>query len=127
MSKTEKSVVTGGGSSKQQTNLSSLLKYFIGLEIAVELKNGRIYRGILHESDDHTMNIVLRNANTHTSDQICTEDRNYIDYSLLQIRGGMIRYIQFPDDADLPQLVKMGINRVKAASDKYNRGKRTTR
>lgn len=127
MSKTEKSPLSGGGSSKKQTNLSSLLKYFLGLEIAVELKNGRIYRGILHESDDNHMNLVLRDVNMHESHKIGYNDGSDIDYSLLQIRGSMIRYIQFPDDADLPQLVKMGMNRVKAASDKYNRGKRTSR
>jgi small nuclear ribonucleoprotein (snRNP)-like protein len=127
MSKTEKSPLSGGGSSKKQTNLSSLLKYFLGLEIAVELKNGRIYRGILHESDDNHMNLVLRDVNTHIRDQVDNNDGGEIDYSLLQIRGAMIRYIQFPDDADLPQLTKMGMNRVKAASDKYNRGKRTSR
>jgi small nuclear ribonucleoprotein (snRNP)-like protein len=93
----------------------------------VELKNGRIYRGILHESDDNHMNLVLRDVNTHIRDQVDDNDGGEIDYSLLQIRGAMIRYIQFPDDADLPQLVKMGMNRVKAASDKYNRGKRTSR
>jgi small nuclear ribonucleoprotein (snRNP)-like protein len=127
MSKFEKSTERGGGISKKQTNLSSILKYFIGLEIAVELKNGRIYRGILHESDDNHMNLVLRDVNMHESHKIGYNDGSDIDYSLLQIRGSMIRYIQFPDDADLPQLVKMGMNRVKAASDKYNRGKRTSR
>lgn len=127
MSKFEKSKEPGGGTSKKQTNLSSILKYFIGLEIAVELKNGRIYRGILHESDDNHMNLVLRDVNTHEKQKIGDNDGSDIDYSLLQIRGSMIRYIQFPDDADLPQLVKMGMNRVKAASDKYNRGKRTSR
>ena len=42
----------------------------------------------------------------------------------LQIRGSKIRYIHFPDNADLGGLVKSGVERERAAKNKYRRGKR---
>jgi small nuclear ribonucleoprotein (snRNP)-like protein len=45
-------------------------------------------------------------------------------YSSLDIRGSNIRYIHFPDNADLSSLVKAGADRERNATKKYSRGKR---
>jgi len=126
------------------TNLAVLLRHFVGLELTVELKNGRIYRGQLYEADDY-MNLIIKNVNvnhasTRTSTSIDHHDDilntvtadssnplESIDYQMIHIRGASIRYVHFPDNADLPKLVKQGLDRVKAASDKYARGKRNRR
>ena len=43
---------------------------------------------------------------------------------LMSIRGPKIRYIHFPDNADLASLVQTGTERERAAANKYKRGKR---
>ncbi len=43
-------------------------------------------------------------------------------YSCLDIRGPTIRYIQFPDNADVTTLVKTGVDRERMAARKYKRG-----
>ena len=122
-------------------NLGMLLRHFIGLEITVELKTGRIYSGRLNDADDF-MNLILEkvqseisasksqfvvdtNSNSQVSPSAAILDE--IDYKLIHIRGPRIRYIHFPDNADLPSLVRQGIDRAKAAKDKYARGIRTKR
>jgi len=42
----------------------------------------------------------------------------------VHIRGSTIRYIHFPDDADLTGLIRSGIDRERAAANKYKRGLR---
>lgn len=122
-------------------NLGMLLRHFIGLEITVELKTGRIYSGRLNDADDF-MNLILEkvqseisaskspfvvdtNSNSQVSPSAAILDE--IDYKLIHIRGPRIRYIHFPDNADLPRLVRQGIDRAMAAKDKYARGIRTKR
>ena len=41
--------------------LGPFLKYFSGVDLMVELKNGKIYKGELHDSDDY-MNLILFHA-----------------------------------------------------------------
>eukprot|EP01083_Nonionella_stella_P002058 5914_1 len=162
-----------GDNTHHNSSLSGILRHFVGLDLAVELKNGRIYRGTLMEADDY-MNLVISdctrkangiawevefldpkanaianaNANANANATInhgeggfvpthmasSTSDRknekhgiDEIDFSIVHIRGPSIRYVHFPDDADLPRLVKNGIDRVRAAKDRYQRGKRTKR
>ena len=126
--------------SSQVPNLGTILRHFIGLDLTIELKNGRIYRGQLQEADDY-MNLVIRkieNENEHSHQmqrQNMHQDRqqndnhhdNDIDFLMIHIRGPSIRYIHFPANADLPRLVKLGLDRVKTAKDKYERGKRKER
>lgn len=139
MSKSDKSNVR---------NLGVLLRHFVGLELTVELKNGRIYRGQLHDADDY-MNLVIRKIqpnNYHTLpaadiDASATESSpalplplplplstlEDLDYHMVHIRASSIRYVIFPDNADLPKLVRLGLDRIKTVTDKYARGKRNTR
>ena len=154
------------------TTLSPLLRHFVGLELSVELKNGRLYFGTLHDADDY-MNLILSRAcsTTHARNRSnaltalpslsvtsvsnqrgfippigtntstdpskigsgtspissLKEELDAIDYKLLHIRGPSIRYIHFPDRANLPALIKMGLDRERNARDKYRRGQRTSR
>ena len=139
MSKSEKSNVS---------NLGVLLRHFVGLELTVELKNGRVYRGQLHDADDY-MNLVIRKSqpnNYHTLpaagiDASATESSpalplpvpvplstlDDLDYHMVHIRASSIRYVIFPDNADLPKLVRLGLDRIKTVTDKYARGKRKIR
>ena len=127
----------------QNNNVKSLgviLRHFVGLELTVELKNGRIYQGQLHDADDY-MNLVIQKsqpdlfhahslsatARCRESSSLTSSTLQNIDFSMVHIRASSIRYVVFPDNADLPKLVRLGMDRVTAASDKYARGKRTTR
>ena len=146
--------------------IAPLLRHFIGLDIAVEMKNGRSFVGTLHDADDY-MNMVLCNnnalsGNRHAQNNNATslnnfkatssaatlyaqkndsnpdiqsttnilslkENLNQVEYQLVHIRGPLIRYVHFPDRADLPALIKLGWDRARGAKDRYNRGKRSKR
>lgn len=45
---------------------------------------------------------------------------------IVQVRGSTIRYIHFPDNADLSIILKHGIDRERAAAARYQRGVRKT-
>jgi small nuclear ribonucleoprotein (snRNP)-like protein len=177
-----------GGGGDGLNNLAPLLRFMEGLDIAVELKNGRIMKGELNQAD-HQMNLVLERAklvstnreipqNPNISDSrsfphdasgklesdasheqgvdlerqgqgqielssnrgnfsscntfASSPSRNKIqldpeEYDLIHIRGTRVRYIFFPDGADIPSLIKSGQSREKAATDRYQRGKRKIR
>ena len=108
--------------------------HFVDLEIMVELKNGRIYRGELKDADDY-MNLILKNGSGSSQSRQTelspdTENSGINDdiyFNVIHVRGPSIRYVHFPDNADLPKLVKFGLDRVKAAKEKYKRGKRSQR
>lgn len=137
MSKSEKSNVS---------NLGVLLRHFVGLELTVELKNGRVYRGQLHDADDY-MNLVIRKSqpnNYHALPAagvaasavelspalplpVPLSTLDDLDYHMVHIRASSIRYVIFPDNADLPKLVRLGLDRIKTVTDKYARGKRKIR
>ena len=110
--------------------LCSLLKYMEGIEVIVELKTGRRYRGTMSSADDY-MNITLDDAeeemkarrNGSKSDSSNTSPPLEI-LPILNIRGPKIRYIHFPDNADMSNIVRTGVERERAAANKYNRGKR---
>ena len=119
--------------------------------MVVELKTGRRIHGIL-ESVDDAMNMTLENVSpwsaTTTSSSSSTNSqrwrgdelptalplpstRNHDDVSIpmivtssMHIRGPTIRYIHFPDHVDLSLLVRTGMEREKAATNKYRRGQR---
>jgi small nuclear ribonucleoprotein (snRNP)-like protein len=146
-------MATNGEKYKKNANqfktLTPLLRFFVGLELRVELKNGKSYHGFLHESDDD-MNVTLSTSNTSSnieenmldpprddgdnndirgSNIPCNnnEQLGAFQFSKMHIRGSSIRYIQFPDNVDLPLLIKIGLDRKRAAHDKYARGKRQKR
>ncbi len=143
------------------TTITPLLRHFIGLELGVELKNGRSYYGYLNDSDDD-MNLTLSSTRNdendvstevvcgthekyrtevyeeqptcHTYNRVGEEENDHqqddlgiFQFSKLQIRGSTIRFIHFPDNADLPALIRVGMDRKRAAQDKYARGKRQKR
>ena len=133
----------------QLATITPLLRHFSGLELRVELKNGRSYFGFLDDSDDD-MNLILSSStSSRTNNNSSTsESSNYLrgqenssnaldnngenelgvfNFSKVQIRGSSIRYIQFPDNADLPAMIRIGLDRKRAAQDKYARGKRQRR
>jgi small nuclear ribonucleoprotein (snRNP)-like protein len=113
--------------SKQQDsikNLGVLLRHFAGLELSIECKNGQVFRGILQEVDDY-MNLVIQILKA--SFQSRRTNCDPLDFDMIHIRGSNIRYIHFPDNADLPKLVRLGLDRIKTAQNKYARGTRNTR
>jgi small nuclear ribonucleoprotein (snRNP)-like protein len=108
--------------------LSPLLKFFVGLELSVELKNGRKFHGML-DSSDNLMNLVLTRAArgyppTNSHPPVHQTLDTPLEYNMLHIRGASIRYIIFPKRVDLPKLIKLGMDREREAKDRYARGKR---
>jgi small nuclear ribonucleoprotein (snRNP)-like protein len=131
------------GNKKPQKSLGSFLRHMEGMELVVELKTGRRIRGILETSDDY-MNLTLDEAfdettqsrqqdeqeqskitsTTSTSTELDKNNTILPISSSLHIRGPKIRYIHFPDDVDLNGMVRQGMDRERAAANKYNRSKR---
>eukprot|EP00980_Cylindrotheca_fusiformis_P014278 scaffold3791_cov137-Cylindrotheca_fusiformis.AAC.5 len=116
------------GSSK---TLGSLLKYMEGMELIVELKTGKRIQGTL-SSADNDMNLemdqeVPRDSAAIAQNQESEPDNDELDNilsSTIHIRGSNIRCIQFPDNADLKGQIASGMERERAAANKYKRGKR---
>lgn len=155
-------------------SIAPLLRHLAGLYLKVELKNGRVFYGILRSCDDF-MSVVLQNAQQMRNQEWAStfkrpkleesgasssfstpnnskklqktnldtigapnwQSKNNInensdhgenlsphDYDLLHIRGPTIRYIHLPQDVNIPGLIREGIDRERAAMDKYKRGKR---
>jgi len=114
--------------------LGSLLRYFEGLDIAVELKTGKIYQGTLVAADqDMTVTLddctVSRTLPSYAKQQSGDHKNNDNNSSVsillhsVQIRGSQVRYIHFLDPSlDLALTVKRGMDRERAASQKYKRG-----
>jgi len=139
MSKTEKTKAQNHNQNVK--SLGAILRHFVGLDLAVELKNGRIYRGTLHDADDYMNLIIQKTQSNHlpahalsatvrsreSTPSLPLSTLQDIDFKMVHIRASSIRYVVFPDNADLPKLVRLGMDRIKAATDKYARGKRTTR
>jgi small nuclear ribonucleoprotein (snRNP)-like protein len=118
------------------TTLGSLLTYMEGIELIVELKTGRRFRGTLSSADDY-MNLTLDDAEEQggkpgnkkedysssegaSTTELTNDNMNIL--TALNIRGSNIRYIHFPDNADLSSLVRTGTERERSAANKYNRG-----
>ena len=114
-----------------KTTLGSLLKYMEGYEIIVELKTGKRHRGRLLSADDN-MNLMLEEQ-IEDQDDLISNTRGGKGGGLLaaatpstrNIRGSKIRYIHFPDNANLPMLVRSGRERERNAAKKYQKTKRS--
>jgi len=117
--------------------LGSLLRYFEGLDIAVELKTGKIYQGTLVAADqdmtvtldDCTVSRTLpsyakqQQSSNHKNNDSNSSARPILQLKSVQIRGSQVRYIHFLDPSlDLALTVKRGMDRERAASQKYKRG-----
>jgi small nuclear ribonucleoprotein (snRNP)-like protein len=121
-----------------QKSLGSLLPYFIGMELTIEQKTGRLYTGTLSAADD-AMNLTLDDATLATSARrrssssgplINSNTRSTADttvtptFAIVHIRGSTIRYIHFPDKVDLAVVIKQGMDRERSVAQKYKRGVR---
>ena len=132
---------------KKPRTLPSLLKYFEGHSLTIELKTGRTYSGVL-KSGDQFMNLVLNsfhrvcNNNTtssHPPSAVVSsgdsseggeKNRSTIeieDYDLVHIKGSNIRYIHFPPNLDLQLVCKQGLERERKGQERYKRVKRQKR
>ncbi|OEU17852.1 hypothetical protein FRACYDRAFT_238280 [Fragilariopsis cylindrus CCMP1102] len=131
---------SGGGANNidtSKTTLSSLLKYMEGYEIIVELKTGIRHRGRLTSADD-SMNLTLEEEEDEEDDDNDQEHKNNNEKKKKEcnkqktvavniernIRGSNIRYIHFPDNANLSSVFQSGREREKNASQKYQKTKR---
>ncbi|CAB9520145.1 FAD binding domain [Seminavis robusta] len=104
----------------QHRTLCSLLHYFVGMELSVELKTGRTYRGTLATADEY-MNLALDEV-----EQVEPPSQNNITMITCHIRGPNIRFIHFPS-SDLRAAIRTGQDRERAAKQKYQGGKRQSR
>ena len=134
--------------SKNKQTLGSLLHHFIGTVVTVEQKTGRSYQGILAQTDEQ-MNLTLQEAalllatrkkssqhqrpsqppHTHTHQNITSGTTTTsasapetLSFAIVHIRGSTIRYVHFPGQVDLGVVVKQGMDRERAAAQKYKRG-----
>lgn len=93
-------------------SLASLLRFFEGTELTVETKKGHYYKGILSSSDE-AMNLQLDDCSSQNQPSLLAH---------VHIRGSNIRYIHFTNHTDLTGVICSGIDREKAAANKYKRG-----
>jgi len=138
------------GSNYRNRSLSSLLHYFVGIKLQVETKMGQIYSGQLENADAH-MNITLdeatlfcpataeKNSPLKYNPQYAKDstsrlppqepasqpnEKKTVVFPSIHIRGPTIRYLHFPDDLDLQGMIRLGMDRERAAAQKYKRGTR---
>ena len=123
------------------STLAPLLRHFVGIDLIVETKQGRTFRGTLREADTY-MNLVLSrnisqqsNNNNVTKSKLLPSEQSLTDgalaseqlqlrFDLVHIRGPTIRYIVFGPSVDITGVIKAGRDRERAAGDKYRRGVR---
>ena len=121
---------SNSSASSTDTNLAPLLRHFVGIDIIVETKQGRSFRGQLREADAY-MNLVLsRNKGRNSQSEFLDNPGAGLtseQFNLVHIRGPTIRYIVFGANVDVNGVIKAGRDRERAASDKYRRGIRKAR
>lgn len=102
--------------------IGSILRYFVGMELQVELKTGRTYAGRLQSADDG-MNLLLEEARVVMTSLPATQRVAGADQllSIVSLRGSTIRYIHFPPSINLTAAIKAGADRERAASHKYKK------
>ena len=123
-------------SQQHSKTLGSLLRYWEGLHVAVEVKtNGRLYSGTLAAAD-HDMTVTLHDCTVTRSlpalqqphpqsqqNNKNTPTTNNNKLPSVQIRGSQVRYIHFLDhNVNLAAVVQQGVERERAAAQKYKRG-----
>jgi small nuclear ribonucleoprotein (snRNP)-like protein len=129
-------------SSAESSNLAPLLRHFAGIDIIVETKQGRTFRGRLSEADAY-MNLVLdlrrdttkRGARASSSTILGNTESAEDDddgggetttttFDWVHIRGPSIRYVIFGASVDVVGVVRAGRDRERSAGDRYRRGVR---
>ncbi|KAL3777175.1 hypothetical protein ACHAW5_009299 [Stephanodiscus triporus] len=120
---------------ESSSSLAPLLRHFAGIDIVVETKQGRTFRGRLSEADA-CMNLVLdlrrrgttRRASSSTipGNAEGAEDGGgtTATFDWVHIRGPTVRYIVFGAGVDVVAVVKAGRDRERSAGDRYRRGVR---
>jgi small nuclear ribonucleoprotein (snRNP)-like protein len=107
--------------------LAPLLRHFVGIDIIVETKQGRKFKGRLMEADAY-MNLILSRNNTVLTSTGETTDEDGVDdeetFNWIHIRGPTIRYIIFGANVDIPGVIRAGRDRERSAGDRYKRGVR---
>ena len=129
-------MATNAKPSSTDNDLAPLLRHFIGIDLIVETKQGRTFRGRLREADPY-MNLVLSRTtaqakknnqrgqgSTHAS---VGEGDTGEQFDWVHIRGPSIRYIVFGANIDVTGVIKAGRDRERSAHDKYQRGIRKVR
>jgi small nuclear ribonucleoprotein (snRNP)-like protein len=144
---------------QKMVTLASLLRYFEGLEIIVELKTGNRHQGILQNADDDmNMTLVIKKISvgddavggfqlpSATHSLVGPEDQgpeSSSDCAIIwasveqahgkrqpssqvTIRGSQVRYVQFPDNANLSTIVLSGREREQQARNRYRKTVRKT-
>ncbi|VEU40854.1 unnamed protein product [Pseudo-nitzschia multistriata] len=111
-----------------RTTIPSLLKYMEGYEVIVELKTGKRHRGILSSADDN-MNLILEEGGCEDGDDHGPGGSGgpppaSVVATVRNIRGSSVRYLHFPDNADLASLVRSGRERERNASKRYQKTRR---
>merc|ERR1712008_164890 len=103
-----------------------------GYEVIVELKTGKRHQGHLASADDN-MNLMLEEEQQQHQEQEqqgekakqeCTHECIVPLLTTRNIRGPKIRYVHFPDNANLSGLVRSGRERERNASKRYQKTKR---
>uniref|UniRef100_A0A7S4AM83 Sm domain-containing protein n=1 Tax=Pseudo-nitzschia australis TaxID=44445 RepID=A0A7S4AM83_9STRA len=96
-----------------------------GYEVIVELKTGRRHRGRLTSADDN-MNLMLEEAGDDDKDEHENKGKtmDMPRIPIRNIRGSSVRYVHFPDNADLTALVRSGRERERNAARRYQKTKR---
>ncbi|KAL9188745.1 hypothetical protein ACHAXT_007123 [Thalassiosira profunda] len=107
-----------------EANLAPLLRHFVGIDVIVETKTGRTFKGRLREADAY-MNLVL--ARPPKSSEGGQPPSSEEQFDWVHIRGPTIRYIVFGASVDIPGVIRAGRDRERAAGDKYRRGVRKAR
>ena len=110
---------------KHHKSLANLLHYFVEMNLTVELKTGRMVRGTLSAAD-RDMNLTMEDvviSETISRRRTASIGRD-TPLSLVHIRGSTVRYIHFPGNANLANIIKQGMQRERSASQKYKRGVR---
>lgn len=124
---------SGGGHPSK--SLCSLLDYFVGVVLLVELKSGRSYEGTLTSAsaymdlqlDEATEFVPHKKRRVEDQKEEIQKKDTAAHLTAVHIRGSTIRYIHFPDDLDLSGVIRVGMDRERAALQKYSRGKRSKR
>lgn len=108
--------------------LAPLLRHFVGIDIIVETKQGRKFKGRLKEADAYMNLILSRNNTLLTGETTDDDDDGAADdeetFNWIHIRGPIIRYIIFGANVDIQGVIRAGRDRERAAGDRYRRGVR---
>ena len=102
---------------KPASDLAPLLRHFTDIDLIIETKHGKSYKGRLIEADAY-MNVVLSRAN---------DDKTDSDLHQIHIRGSTIRYIVFGSNLDIARQIREGRDRERGAADRYRRGVRKSK